>query len=249
MTNNKPRLPITVYALALVCLAGLIALFLAANEAFGTVAGPGVRGQTQAIAAALLIEAGLVVESIAVARSRNKLAVIGLALSFLVSASYNYTQASDRRPDLQGWQLLALAIGPLSALTFLSLALGDEIRRYNEMIRVWADEIVAYQRKEDALARRRQERHERRADRPGAEQAKRSTGQVTGQATREGAPARSRPVVRWADRSEYIEAARAEPDLLELTGHEIARIAGKKSPKTGRRWKAKAREAINNGRG
>jgi len=236
MTTNKPKVPLTVYALTIVSGAGLIALLLAAFEVFKTVSATPL----QAWAAAGVIEAGLVVESIAFARSRNRLALFGLCLSFIVSASYNYTQASDYRPDLRGWQLVALSVGPLSALTFVSLSLGDELRKYTQAIKSWADEAVEYERKEEALARRREERRRLKLE----------TVQVAGQSIGEGSTDRARPVARWSDRAQFVDDARSDPALLDLSGAEIGQLAGGKAPKTGRRWKAYAREIMGeNGRG
>lgn len=138
MLNHKkaPLPPVTVWGLGLIALCGIIALYIAAHAAFITVA-----RQEQAIAAALLIEAGAVVEALTAARSgfKNKAANGGLLISYTVSLSYNLTQVMDNRPGLAIWQTIAFAAGPLSALTFVALALGQELRVYNARLTVWRE--------------------------------------------------------------------------------------------------------------
>ena len=209
-------MPITIPLLALVAASGLVALFLAARAAFATVAGP-----QQAVAAALLIEAGAIVEAVTFARSRNWLAGVGLAIMFAVSATYNYTQAHDARPELLWWQLAALALGPLSALTFISLALGTELRKHNQRTEAERAEEVAYQRHEEALARRRAERREYKAVTV--------TGQMTDSVT---------DVPRWQDKQAFLDDT-DRPD--DLTIERLAKMSGR-SERTARRWLRAATE-------
>lgn len=236
--TQRPKPPLTVIALSLVVLAGLVALFLAAQHAFSTVA-----GREQAIAAALLIEVGTVAEALAFARSRNRIAGAGLLISFLVSASYNYTQAHDARPELAGFQLLALALGPLSALTFVSLALGAELRTWGLQVKeqeVEEDERrrcvverreakereeLEYRRREERLVVRRLERWERR----------------------EGVRSVTEPDVvgrsvdrRWPDKAAFL----ADDDRLDdLSARALADAQGI-CERSARRWLA----AVRNGR-
>lgn len=140
MKTRRPLPPITVWVLGAIAACGIVALFMAAHAAFATVA-----RHEQAIAAALLIEAGAVVEALTAARSgfKNKAADVGLAVSYLVSLSYNWTQVADKRPGLAPLQMLAFSAGPLSALTFVGLALGIELREYNERLEAWRAEGAA----------------------------------------------------------------------------------------------------------
>jgi len=207
--EKKPSSPITVYILAPVVLIGLAALFLAARAAFSTIA-----GREQSIAAALLIEAGTVSEALAFARSRNRIAGAALIISFSVSLSYNVTQAHDARPDLVTWQLAAFGAGPLSALTFISLALGEELRIHAQHVAAWR---AHHEHKAD-LRQRRQERRDR---------------SLTGQA------AIDRPVDRrWPDKTAFLSDNGRPHDL---TAVELAKLTGV-SERTARRWLAEARK-------
>lgn len=221
--GGRPNPPVTVYLLVVVVLAGLVALFLAARAAFATIGTP-----AQAVAAALLIEAGTVTEAVAVSRSRNRVAAVGLAIGFLVSVSYNVTQALDARPDLAPWQLLAFGVGPLSALVVISLALGEELRLYGQRV----DEWTAGREHEGQLALRRQEgrewkllKHERgllpertRAD---------TSGQVHRVRLLTG---------RWPDKAAFLSDADRPADLDAVT---LAAVTGR-SVRTARRWMAEA---------
>jgi hypothetical protein len=135
----KPRFPITIPLLAIVTGAGLISLFLAAHYAFGQV----TVSPVHAIAAALLIETAMAFEAITFTRTGNRLALVGLIVSFAVSMLYNYVQASLRATELHtSWiiheaVLFALAVGPLSALAFVALALGNEMKKYAERVEAW----------------------------------------------------------------------------------------------------------------
>lgn len=139
---SRPEAGTAVYLLSILVVIGLIALFIAANHAFSQ-----IMTWYQAAFAALLIEAGLVIEAIAFIRSkgdrwyqRNPLAAGGLLVTVLVSLTYNYIQA-----DLAGGssgitneiELFALAVGPLSALVFVALTLGKEIDEHEKDINQW----------------------------------------------------------------------------------------------------------------
>ena len=204
----------------MVVLAGLVALFLAARAAFDTIGTP-----AQAVAAALLIEAGTVTEAVAVSKSRNRVAAVGLAIGFLVSVSYNVTQALDARPDLAPWQLLAFGVGPLSALVVISLALGEELRLYGQRV----DEWTAGREHEGQLALRRQEgrewkllKHER-----GLLPVRTVTGQVEFDRALTG---------RWPDKATFLSDADRPADLDVVT---LAAVTGR-SVRTARRWMAEA---------
>jgi hypothetical protein len=215
---EKPKVPVTVIGLSLVCVAGLVALFLAARAAFATVA-----GAEQAVAAALLIEAGAIWEAVTFARSRNKIALVGLVLSFLVSATYNYTQAAEVRPDLEIWQLLALALGPLTALAFVSLALGEELRLYFERMEAWR----ASEAHKADLAVKRRERWERRQVETSVDD-RTVPGQGDNGRTDGG---------RWPDKESFVSDGDRPDDLSAV---ELAAMTGQ-SERNARRWLAAAR--------
>jgi biotin operon repressor len=134
---QKPRPSVALYLLSILVLAGLVALFLAADYAFRQI----MESRLQAIFAAVLIEAGMIVEAIAVMRSKkNWPALVGLFVSLLVSGTYNYIQAehAGKLVGIEGsWQLLTLALGPLSALTFLAMAVGRELGDFERRLEAW----------------------------------------------------------------------------------------------------------------
>lgn len=183
-TIPKPKLSPVVYLLGGVILIGLAALFIAARFAFTQIG----HGAAQSTFAALLIEFGMIVDAIVVMRSANpkKLwpALIGLGISLLVSGTYNYIQAQiggAQRGITAGWQLTALALGPLSALTFLSLTVGGELRDHEAQVAQWEQErqrwlddraaqITADNEAHEARLRQEQEEREARARREQAEQ-------------------------------------------------------------------------------
>lgn len=157
-TTQAPKLPITITALALVATSGLVAQFLAAEGAFDLVQ----RGPAYSFAAALLIEASVVVDALVLARSRNPLALVGLIIALIVSGIYNYILAASST-DLGLVPLLALAIGPLAALASIGLALGEEIYAYEERLAAWHEEQRQTQAQTSAQQRRRKrEEHEAR---------------------------------------------------------------------------------------
>lgn len=130
----KPFPTSQIFLLGLIVVSGLIALFFAAFHAFRLVAEP-----TQAFFAALVIEAGLIAECLAIINKPRSIAPwLGLVISYIVSGTYNYTQAAKAGEGLGGWELGALAFGPLSALAVISLAFGNELRSHQEQVEVWS---------------------------------------------------------------------------------------------------------------
>lgn len=130
----KPAIPAALMLLFVLIVLGLAALGIAAYTAFLQVA-----PWYQAVFAAILIEAGLVVEAIAIVR-RNWYAVPGAVISLVVSITYNYIQAQQNGKVhglTDGWQLFTLALGPLAALFFAALTAGFELRRYEERVADW----------------------------------------------------------------------------------------------------------------
>ena len=186
--HPQPAPPLQLYLLAVLAVCGLLALWFAAFDAFQRV----TTNVVQAFFAASLIEAGLVIEALALVRNRNSwYPVFGLIISMLVSSVYNYVQVSAIERGLAWWATLAFALGPLFALCFLSLVLGDTLTRYQNALAGWhsgraewfetqaakaeIEKVEArdyqreqdtlardYQREQDALTRRRQERREAR---------------------------------------------------------------------------------------
>ena len=131
--NKRPSPPITVWPLALVALAGLVAQYSSARAAFSLIT---VNGW-HATGAALVIEGATVVEALVFIRSRNGYAALGLVVTMLASGVYNYTQASTAGADLGQWQLIAMSVGPLGALVSVGLALGDELRKHEGALVEW----------------------------------------------------------------------------------------------------------------
>lgn len=219
---RRPGVPVTVWLLSVVVGSGLIALFLAARAAFGTVA-----GDVQAVAAALLIEAGTIVEAVSFARSRNRVAGVGLVVSFVVSMTYNITQAGDARPDLVWWQLAALGLGPLAALTFVSLALGEELRIYRVTVDEWREGLEHERR----LAVRRKERREWKlvSAAPGllADRSMAGRDEAVGAL-----------VGRWGDKADFL----SDDDVPEwVDARTLADVTGQ-SVRNARRWLEEKRE-------
>lgn len=139
----KPQPSASIYVLASITVVGLIALFLSAVSAFAQ-----IMHWYQALFAALVIEAGMIAEAFAFMRGRNKVALVGLLVSLTVSLTYNYIQASQAAngKNISLVEVLALAIGPLSALTFLSLSLGKEWQMYDAELVRWESGQVDAQR-------------------------------------------------------------------------------------------------------
>ena len=134
--TTAPRFPLAGYALAAGVVIGLAATSLSAFAAFDS-----VMTFEHALAAALVVEAGAVVEAWALARGKGfwdiALALLAVALSVWVSAKYNYAQVAMAgafvgvtAPDM----LNALAYGPLAALVFFSLNFGRTVRRHDAEI-------------------------------------------------------------------------------------------------------------------
>lgn len=129
----KPGLTLQIFTLGFIVVCGLTALFFAAYHAFRLVAEP-----WQAFFAALVIEAGLIAECLAIINKPRTVAPwLGLAISYIVSGTYNYTQAANAGQGLGSWELWALAFGPLSALAVVSLSFGNELRDYQERVSTW----------------------------------------------------------------------------------------------------------------
>jgi hypothetical protein len=149
MPANKPTLSTSIYLLGGLVVIGLAALGIAAYTAFLQVA-----PWYQALFAAALIEASMVAEAIAIVR-KNWFAIPGVIISLLVSGTYNYIQAEQtgRIHGLtDGWQLLTLAIGPLSALFFLALSLGYEMRRHDREVDDWRGQMDQAQQHQEQTA-------------------------------------------------------------------------------------------------
>lgn len=164
---SKPRPPAQLLALGLITVSGLIALFFAALHAFSLVASP-----AQAFFAAVVIEAGLVVEALAlINKPRTIYPWVGLVISLFVSGTYNYVQASTANQTLVSIELVALAFGPLSALAVVSLTFGNELRSYQEWVSTWENDRAKWV---DNERKRLERKEERRAGRSNSVQVDRS---------------------------------------------------------------------------
>lgn len=157
---EKPKWHAQLWLLFAITIGGLTALFFAAYHAFSLVASP-----PQAFFAALLIEVGLAVEAIAlINRPKSIPPWVGLAIGFFVSGTYNYTQAERAGEGLGGLELFALAFGPLSALAFVSLTLGNELRAYQGKIAEWEKARVEWAEKERRRLEQKEERKQAKTE-------------------------------------------------------------------------------------
>jgi len=134
----KPRISLTVYILGALIIVGLVALWYAAYDAFSITSGR----DTQAALLAILIEAGAIAELLAlVDNPKDPYAKLGAGISFVVSISYNYIQASNHTVAhnivISEPLLVALAIGPLSVVFTLALVMGRAIRAHREAAAKW----------------------------------------------------------------------------------------------------------------
>ena len=156
---SKPKIHAQLYALGFITVSGLIALFFAALHAFLLVASP-----AQAFFAAIVIEAGLVVEALAlINKPKTVYPWIGLIISLFVSGTYNYTQAATANQNLASIELFALAFGPLSALAFASLTFGNELRSYQEKVTAWEKNRAEWVDSERKRLERKEERRAKRS--------------------------------------------------------------------------------------
>lgn len=168
MTENdytipKPSYPVAARILGGMVVVGLIGLGVAAYAAFSFIGRP-----VQALAFALIVEAGMISEAIAIVR-RNWLSIPGLVVSLLVSGSYNFTQAERAGhmltpPLTDPIQLAALSIGPLSAVLFLALAAGHELQEHEKHVRQWEVDRQKWLDDQAERQARRQERREARQE-------------------------------------------------------------------------------------
>lgn len=129
----SPNPGVSTWLLSVLVVVGLIALFIAALDAFAQ-----IMEWYQAVFAALLIEMGLVIEAMAFIRKKSILALCGLVISVSVSLTYNYIQASVAGAEIiSDVELIALAVGPLSALVFVALTLGNELKQHETAVGRW----------------------------------------------------------------------------------------------------------------
>jgi hypothetical protein len=158
---DKPKPSIQLIFLAVITVCGLAALFFAAFASFRISTG----NIAQAAFAALLIEVGLAAEAFAlIKRPKSLYPWVGLLIAFFVSGTYNWYQAEMHTKEavvsISNVTLFALAFGPLSALAFVSLTLGNEIREYQNAVGKWQTEAMGWAVNE----RKRLERAEKRAE-------------------------------------------------------------------------------------
>lgn len=160
--HPRPGPPAQLYLLAALAICGLAALWLAAFHAFSHVASP-----AQAFFAASLIEAGLIIEALAlVKRGPVWYIVAAVVVSLAVSGTYNYIQAATIAGDsFNWWQLGTLALGPLAALAFVSLTLGHELREHQAGLEKWEADRAGWTlaRRQEAEAYQRQQEEERQS--------------------------------------------------------------------------------------
>ena len=162
-TIPKPSLPFVARALGGLLVIGLIGLGTAAYVAFAYIG-----HWWQALAFALVVELCGVIEALAIMRG-NRFAIPGLAISLAVSVSYNWTQAEQAAAllatPLSFLQLAALAIGPMSAVFFVALTLGHELRAHEQAVVTWEQERQKWADDQAEREARRVERRELRQER------------------------------------------------------------------------------------
>lgn len=160
--HPRPAPPAQLYLLATLAACGLAALWLAAFHAFSHVASP-----AQAFFAASLIEAGLIVEALAlVKRGPVWYIIAAVVVSLAVSGTYNYIQAAAVAGDnFNWWQLGTLALGPLAALAFVSFTLGYELREHQARLEKWENDRTGWieARRHEAETYERQQEAERQS--------------------------------------------------------------------------------------
>jgi len=160
---KKPGIPLTVVGLCIVAALGLVTQYLAAEHAFSLIG----RTALYSYAAALLIESAIVVDAVVFSKNRNLIAGISLLVALVVSGVYNYTLADLSHADIALGQKLALAIGPLIALTTIALALGEELYKWDLQRAEYAAEQASQKASQSAelekIARLAQEARDRAA--------------------------------------------------------------------------------------
>lgn len=235
-TIPPPDTPISLYALTLALIAGLIALYIAAFHAFSQVMQP-----MQASFNAALIEIGAVVEAIALVRGRNKIALLALVLSIIVSATYNYIQVSTAGAALgltNDWQLLTLALGPLLALTFLALTTGGELAAHEQRKAEWHADRQTWLEKEIAREQRREGR------------ARQNYREVPGKfPTPEGGKKREKsPVLVTPIYTDFRQIPpELYPKIAAMSTREIRQTFRLSEPKTAYNWQQNAKKVTANG--
>lgn len=137
--ETRPELSFVSYLLLFGVGLGLIALWLAALEAFYKVMSP-----WHAFFSASVLEFSAVVEAIALAKARTwkdtAITVLAIICSLVVSGTYNYVQVKNhglQNSVTDPWQLYAFALGPLAALTFLAINFGRQLRAVETLTDEW----------------------------------------------------------------------------------------------------------------
>lgn len=166
-TIPAPTRNIIFWALALATSIGVVALGLAAYSAFAVVNNP-----IEAGFKALLIEISAIAEALALARAKRRrdyiVPVFGMLIAVVVSGTYNYTQAASSTGGkaLSTWELYALAIGPLAAVTMLALGLSKTIRDHDAALGQWhTDRQTWYAAELDKFTAQEDERRKTEDDR------------------------------------------------------------------------------------
>lgn len=240
------RPPITIIVLSLVAGVGLLAQFIAARAAFSLISSD----PWQPFCAALLIEAAIVADALATARTRNEIALGGLVLALLASGLYNYAVAHAALPHLHLAVKLALSIGPVLALGSIGLALGEEVWRFEDQRAQGRQEQADVQAQIDA-ERRRFEQAEDAKDREHARKERRRErlhrqrtegGQAVSIVRQAATPTNSKTA--WENKASFL----ADTDRPQkLTPRRLADMTGQ-SKRNARRWLADAKTQSTNGR-
>lgn len=203
---ERPHPPITVWLLSPVIVIGLVVLGIAAFTAFSQV----MTSPLQAGFAAALIEISAIVEALSFVRGRNWVGAGGLVASLVISVTYNYIQAATTGRTngvTNWWQLGTLALGPLAALTFLSLTLGQEMRRHEARVAQWQAGRAAWRKEQAEVHRKEQDRlHQEQLEREEVDRA----AQQALELARIEAESRARLARIEAETKEHLARVRAE---------------------------------------
>lgn len=157
----KPVLPVAAYLLGACVLFGLLGLGLVAYSVFAM-----VDTFLVALAFAAVIEFGMISEAVSILRG-NWYAAVGILISLIVSGFYNYTKVAQAAALLSvkmgGFEIVALAIGPLSAVFFLALSFGLELKQHEASLGKWNENYANWLKAQQDQAKQQEAEKEDKA--------------------------------------------------------------------------------------
>ena len=240
-TVSPPKVSIVVYILGAVLAVGFVFLFLAAREAFGM-----VMSESQAVAGAVLIGAGMLISALSYSRDKNKYAVIELIISLAVSGTYNFIQVSNAGAEYgidNMWQLVTLALGPLTAMLFASLMMGKLINDQEQ-------NAIQYEIDGQAFYIHEQKRQEKRSERMKIKNLAAKSGHFrkvsgNGKVIPEGVAIRPEIFRTLPEKPSWPDLnAEQVAALVDLSAPDIEEIFPKISDRTARNWANRASKGL-----